>query len=260
MTTDTKIALQVLVSPLLHWSDTLLWLMTLSHEWPINAAYRRGFDRVGCLPCPFNSRWSDFLHRQWYPLQVEEWHALLIGYARRAGKPDPREHVVSGAWKARAGGRHVRPNAARLARSTCTEDPTATSYTFEGPWHDRFWRYLVPFGTTQVLYEDGLITQRLIRDVHGEALAIVRVSRPRSHVRVNLLVGLGARLLLQRLERQFRKFQLCQACGACAAACPTGAIDVASGYHIDESRCTHCLWCVTKIKAGCIVANTLTTT
>ena len=62
------------------------------------------------------------------------------------------------------------------------------------------------------------------------------------------------------IDKQIRKFQTCVFCQACNSICPTGALAVGHGtYRIDESKCAHCLKCVSHFSSGCLIASALET-
>ena len=47
------------VSPIISWNATETYLYILLKGLPFNAAYRLGFSRVGCVICPYSSKWSE---------------------------------------------------------------------------------------------------------------------------------------------------------------------------------------------------------
>ena len=62
-----KIAGEIVARPILDWSDLDVWLLTLVRGLPVNAGYRKGFTRMGCIGCPMTSQWSDVLSQFYYP-------------------------------------------------------------------------------------------------------------------------------------------------------------------------------------------------
>ena len=55
------------VRPIFDWSVTEVWLYILTHNLPINKAYRKGLNRVGCVICPLSSELGDCLDHKFFP-------------------------------------------------------------------------------------------------------------------------------------------------------------------------------------------------
>jgi len=251
----TKIGGEVFCSPIIDWRDIDVWVYTISTGLPINAAYRRGLTRVGCMECPLNSQWTESVGRYWYPESYAQWWSFLEDYFRRMGQPNARQYVAEGRWKARAGRASRDYTQYDIARTPCRADPEAVSYTLQSDWTPRFWEYFKPFGTFHWLSDEGPILEAILVRRDGVPLFRLRVSQARRHVRLTVLVPDPLHVLQHRVERQLRKFQACVRCGACVAVCPRGAISIAGGYRIDEKRCDGCLRCVTTLSRGCVAAH-----
>lgn len=99
-----KIRQQTVASPIFFWKDADIWLYIFAEGIDFNSAYRLGYDRVGCWCCPNNNLRAQFLSRIYMPDESEKWHAFLIDFAKKIGKPDPEVYVDKGKWKARQGG------------------------------------------------------------------------------------------------------------------------------------------------------------
>jgi len=72
-----KIARETLARPILEWSDLQVWIYLLYHELTFNHAYKKGFRRVGCLFCPFNSTWSRYIIKNRYSNKDKKWTNFL---------------------------------------------------------------------------------------------------------------------------------------------------------------------------------------
>jgi len=255
VTTDHKIENEVLASPIRDWRDFDVWLYILSSGLSFNPAYRKGFRRVGCLPCPFNSHWSDYLTQVWYPARGAHWRAFLRDYARAVNHPEP-DRFAEGGWRTRAGGRGLKHELASVNKEACLREPATYSYTLATEWDDRFLEYLKPLGRLQVVYDDGVKLKIELVDVRDSAcLAFLTVTRPRNAVRVSFLTDTNTRLAIQRFEKQIKRFQSCVLCGGCASHCPCGAICLNGSYRVDASICTGCKRCV---RSRCVAAESLT--
>jgi len=254
ITRDAKIRNEVLASPILHWSDLEVWAFLLSQRVDFNRGYRRGFRRVGCLPCPLNSHWSEFLASRYYPEWYSSWRAFLENHAERLGHPNPSQFSREG-WRARAGGNGLEHQRASLRKETCEQEARTHTYELVREWSDSALEYLKPLGVIRVESDDGVILRFEILDPKSRhVLASARVSRPRSHVRFRFAERSNLRLHIQRVERQLRKFQSCVQCGSCATACPSGALTVNGRYVVEDRSCNCCELCV---RAACVAEESL---
>lgn len=99
-----KIRRQTVAAPIFFWKDIDVWLYIFAEGLDFNAAYRLGYDRVGCRCCPNNNQRAQFLSRVYMPNESKTWRNFLVNFAKKIGKPDPEVYVDSGKWKARQGG------------------------------------------------------------------------------------------------------------------------------------------------------------
>lgn len=255
----TKIEGEAFASPIIHWTDAAVWLYTLARRLPMNEAYRKGFDRVGCMICPMNSAWSEHLCQAWHPEAVSNWEDFLADCAS-PHRDDSLVFARTGSWKARAGFFRGTRTGWDLPRTPCNDDVQACSYEVEPKDTGSFWEFLKPLGRVLRLHNDGIVDERMLCSRDSEWSLHLRMVWPRRHlgVRYNGPPGIRRRVL-QWLERQLRKSQSCIECGACATLCPTGAIEVSpgNGYRVSSRQCTACLRCVTRLPRGCPAVHSL---
>lgn len=257
--TNTKIADETMACPIIEWSDFDVWLFTLYRELPVNTDYRLGFRRIGCLFCPYNSKWSDYLMEVYYPAKAASWREFIDSYY---GKHDPSDGgVLPGKrWRSRAGGIDRDGTGGKLEMLPCEDDSASFSVYLSGTWNESFWEYLKPFGRLNMLHDDGMVAQAMVLEPNMSVLFSVRVSRARNHIRFTVHKVSDQRILTQRISRQIKKHQACMLCGVCTTICPSGAIAVNGRYEISEASCHHCLRCVTKLPSGCVAWHSLAVT
>lgn len=70
---DTLSPKWVLVAPIVDWTDLDIWTYILSHSICYNHGYDYGFERCGCLICPYQSDYTDMLIEEFYPYQYNRW-------------------------------------------------------------------------------------------------------------------------------------------------------------------------------------------
>nr|WP_320015557.1 phosphoadenosine phosphosulfate reductase family protein [uncultured Desulfobacter sp.] len=250
-----KIARETLASPILHWTDVEVWLYLLFHELPFNQAYKKGFRRVGCLYCPFNSAWSQKMIAARYPQKDKKWKTFLHKQAQRMQHPNPEIFADQG-WRARAGGRGLDHYKSALEFQPCKLSADAVMYQLLSGDIRLLRHFLRPFGPQSMVSSDDFSEIFLIHDQKThEILASVEVGYVDEAIRINYLIKKYRRLFQQRVEKQLKKLQTCIFCGACGAKCKMKALNSEGGFKIDETKCISCLSCV---KHVCPVLDSLT--
>lgn len=63
--------------PIVNWKDEHVWLYILHNKLPYNKLYEKGFNRAGCLICPYSSDYNDMLIREFFPILMERWEYAL---------------------------------------------------------------------------------------------------------------------------------------------------------------------------------------
>lgn len=76
------------VAPICYWNDIDIWLYIILENITVNPLYTYGFNRCGCLICPYNSDYSNMLVKEHYPKMWDRWvNILLKNYSiKRIGK------------------------------------------------------------------------------------------------------------------------------------------------------------------------------
>lgn len=65
------------LAPIVEWKDEDVWLFILWKNFEFNKMYRYGFNRCGCLLCPYMSDYTDILVERYYPKQYDWWMSIL---------------------------------------------------------------------------------------------------------------------------------------------------------------------------------------
>ncbi|NLC26786.1 MAG: phosphoadenosine phosphosulfate reductase family protein, partial [Fastidiosipila sp.] len=134
-----KIQQQTVASPIFFWNDIEIWLYILTREIDFNAAYRLGYDRVGCWCCPNNNDRAQYLNRIYLPEKSNRWRDYLISFAHHIGKPDAETYIDSGKWKARQGGNGLAAaDDVKIQYTNCTSEEHSKIYRLTKPMDDEF--------------------------------------------------------------------------------------------------------------------------
>lgn len=89
--------------PIVNWRDEDVWLYLLHNNVKFNKMYRYGFNRTGCLLCPFSSDYTDLLIKKYYPQQWARWEEILKKnyelWGVKARLKFTMQEWLNGAWK-----------------------------------------------------------------------------------------------------------------------------------------------------------------
>ena len=256
-----KITKQRVVGPIIDWMDIDVWLYILANNVFINEAYKLGYSRVGCWCCPNNSSWSEYMSKIYESERYEEWHKLLINFAKKIGKPDPEVYIEEGGWKARQGGNGMDVSLTKLNSEVCTTQENAKVYNLKRPLNEDIYELFKPFGIIDKENGRQLINEVLVLDRKTkEPIISIQGKMGDKELKIALLKSRNYNLLEKRTECQVTKFQLCASCLACESVCKYDAIKIKNDrYTINEKKCVGCLECVTHFTGGCYIKKILYT-
>ena len=264
---SVKIQQQTVASPIFFWKDIDIWLYILSEKIDFNAAYRLGYDRVGCWCCPNNNQRAQFLSRIYMPEKSKQWRDFLIRFAKKIGKPDPEVYVDSGKWKARQGGNGL-PSAGdvKIKFTNCTSEDHAKIYRLVRPFSDELVGMFVPFGIIAPELGKKLLHETIILDpkTNVPILSIQPFNQDGYDYAVKVrTMNVADHDDLQRMVGyQIRKYNACRKCLKCESLCRSRAISiVGDSYYIDPDKCVHCKMCMTAkyLDGGCMMDKYLRT-
>jgi len=263
ITASAKIGRQITASPIIKWKEFEVWLYILLNQISFNKSYRLGYSRVGCWLCPLNSTWSDMLAEIFFPDDSARWKDQLIAFASKIQKPDPKEYIESGNWKARFGGAGMPNRFLKLEVKPCGEEDNTFQYNLERPVNNtELEQFLKPLGIINRNRGRAALGEFYIesRKKDGQELLVQAVENS-SSIRITMINPLNVQEITAHIKFQVTKYQECIQCTACAVVCPHGAISVRPEtrvYEVSEDRCTSCNECVTHFgTTGCLVAKSL---
>lgn len=248
----TKHTTQINCSPILNWGTSELFLYIFDSKLMLNDAYRYGSNRVGCALCPMSSGWRDFITKQVYQSDIEEFESKVISYSRNVGLEDIqlKSYIESGGWRNRAGGRGIED----MPRIIIQTNKNVTRYIFNKP--NEIWKeWIKTIGTlTQnaeygyLLNYNGKNYQINLLETENTIIEVIGSNNANDDKRFNYCI-----------KSIFNKAAYCVGCKACIVECLTGAISMNDGEVKISKDCVNCEKCL-EIRRGCLVAKSLYTT
>jgi len=256
-----KINKQTVASPIFFWRDIDIWLYILAEGIDFNAAYRYGYERVGCWLCPNNTQRDLFLAKVYMPNRFKEWRDFLIRFARKIGKPDAEEYIDSGAWKARQGGNGLAAsNDIKIKFTNCTTEDHAKIYQLNRPFDDELVGMFVPFGKLAPGLGRKLLHEVIILDAKSNvpimSIQPFSIDGYDYAIKIRTMNVANHDELQRQAGYQIRKFNACRKCLKCESVCKAGAISIMGDYYyINPDKCVHCRMCVDQkiLRGGCMM-------
>lgn len=268
-------------SPIIDWLDLEVWMYIISEKLEFNFSYRQGFPRVGCWMCPNNSDLSQLLARihvhksncNSIKFDSEDWEKFIYEFSVKIVKnyhyvnkisiskdkldKKIKYYVENNKWKARQGGDGVESSKNTIiTKKECIDEKNTYNLSLNRPIDDEFATLFKPFGKIS-FRNQGISQEMLLINKNGDAIIKIIFKNGEEEIRVTI-IDLKDRYLYGKIIRQLNKFNCCIYCQACNSTCNFGALSVVNGnYTIDENKCVHCLNCVNRFEAGCLVASTL---
>lgn len=271
-----KITKQQTVAPIIDWLDFDVWLYILSKKIPFNNAYKKGFARVGCWCCPNNSYWSEYLSNIYMEEEYNKFHNILLNFAEQIGKPDPKEYISSGGWKARQGGNGLNYSSnAVLSFKPCVLEENAYNFELNKKIDETLYELFKPFGILDFNIGNKRLGEVYVLDKRTKE-PILKLSGKigQNILKVSVLkvtkIFNNPKIMEMLIKNQITKFQTCIGCMACESVCKFNAINIKHidkqngekfniSYKIDENKCVGCLECVKHFSGGCYMKKVLRT-
>lgn len=238
------------VSPILSWNATETYLYILLNELPFNKAYRIGFSRVGCIICPYSSKWSENIASKVYPTSLNPFITAIRESLIKSKVSGIDNYIKLGKWKERAGGRTV-DCAAGL---TFVEEDANFRATLNAPREDVL-MWLSVLGDIQGNFENKVFKGTL--KYRDRLLNFSMTFGAHDTYVIEVLGTDNDVLLLSHLKRVLYKATYCIHCEVCEVECPTGALSVVPTVKINKNKCIHCLKCVEFDGKGCLSASSV---
>ena len=208
---------------ILEWSSAEIWLYIFMHNLPVNATYKKGNPRAGCLLCPMSSGRANFFRQNAYPTKIKKFVTLI---RENINDENIDSYITNGGWLNRRNGRDLK-NPVNNYSEEIFDD--YLYITVKNPKTD-YNEWLKTLGNDIFFYE--------VEPIENGIVAKVRTIYDRTPA-------------MKIFKSVFHKAAACVGCGVCEANCRHGAISFKDGFYIDRKKCVHCLQCH-NIDAGCL--------
>ncbi len=217
------------INPILEWTSSDIWEYIKLNHLPYNPIYDKGFNRLGCWPCPFKTSAEWALMEKNYPYLIKDMNYRLettLQFQKNNYIEDIENFIKTRAWT--------------------TNLPTQKN-TIVGKI---------------VSMQEGLIKLELNeKEFLNRIIPFLKFLEIIDFNQVNtntILFKNTKTLKLSQLRIFFEKLLNCVGCGACQTLCPSNAIEIINQrMNIDEGKCTKCYECLSarKLRGACIARN-----
>jgi phosphoadenosine phosphosulfate reductase len=237
-----KFIRQIAARPILHWNSLAVWLYIFYKDLSINPLYKRGYARIGCFLCPYNSDYDDLLNSHYQIPRWQQWIHFLDNYAREQYQHRSKEWIDAwvhqGYWKQRKPRKQT-----EYIVSEDSHDQTALEYVFANGIPPNLPEFLKPICSIRANSDSGVF-----RSCHYESRAKLAGKVGNSLLTIIIPEEEQPQEFQRLVERQIEKAINCVRCGGCVGICPHKAISLNDrGLVINNEICHHedCRLCVT---------------
>ena len=208
---------------ILEWNSAEIWLYIFAHDLPINAAYKKGNSRAGCLLCPMSSGRANFFRNNAYSNAVEN----FVDCIRANVTDDSDTYITNGGWLNRRNGRDLKNPLNNYDEQIIDDYLYITVTNPQSDWRE----WIKTIDESAFPYEVAELDGKIVAKVHA------------CHI------GTPAMKIFKSV---FHKSATCIGCGVCESNCQRGAISFNDGLTIDRDKCVHCLQCH-ELHGGCLI-------
>lgn len=220
---------------ILDWTSAEVWLYLYRYNLPINAAYKKGNSRAGCLFCPMGGNKGDFMQYASYPNEINPYIEMIKSMnARDKGNEANLDTYVScGGWNARKNGRDLTINEQHYRDEIVDGKCVITVTNPKTDWN----QWIKTIKNMPFAYEFFETAEGYT--VSFDAKLLKRIPKE-----------------IRLFKNVFRKSAYCVGCKVCEANCRNSCISFENGLEI--KNCIQCGQCH-DIDDGCLAYHSLKT-
>ena len=233
--------------PIIDWNTIEIFLYLFEHKLPVNKAYRYGKARVGCLICPFSSRWDDMIASRKFNDDLRPFTDRIQNWSKDNKIGSINDFIKERRWKIKAIGN------TELAKTSVSITDSSNSFCaiIKNPVKSIFdWLPALAEYTAETLGNSAKGSIKYQEKVYDYSLEYNESTNT-----YKFIVDHPSSQLGYLLRRVIYKSAYCINCEVCEVDCPTGALSILPDVKIDKSKCIHCHRCLTSHELGCISAD-----
>lgn len=232
---------------ILEWTSAEVWLYIFANDIYINEAYKKGNSRAGCLFCPMSGGLSNYIRRQDYKSEIDDYVELIEDSHGEKGTKKAESYVTNGGWNARKNGRSLVNNDFRCIEKFDTGNLVIDISEPSSDWIE--WIKTIGKATKEDTGHYAIVYKEKTFDFHIKEKSngyTVKISE----------ADLKTEPTFSKYFRQvFRKAAYCIGCRVCETNCPHGCINFSNGK-ISIDGCVQCHQCY-KIDSGCLLFHSI---
>lgn len=234
--------------PILNWSSVEIFMYLFKHNLPINTAYRYGKARVGCIICPFSTKWDDMISSKLYKEELEPFTQRLISWSKKANITKTDEFMKERNWKLKA----IGDSKLLQTKVSFSDNKGQFVANVKASQHSIYdWLYAL---CDYSLIKEGVKERGTLR--FGNVSYNFEIEYGKEDGDYSLKVNdVHDPKLAYLLRRVVNKSAFCVHCEVCEVDCPTGALHILPKTNIDRNTCIHCHKCLELHDNGCIAAD-----
>lgn len=209
-------------NPILEWTSAEIWLYIFAHHLIVNAAYKKGNSRAGCLFCPMGRGKADSFRYMCYHEEIDKYTQLIKS---TINDPHIESYITNGGWAERKNGRDIIDNIPHYSEMIKDGYLFITIINPNTDWKEWIKTLAnISFPYTVENINDGYV--------------------------IKVPENVNKTTECKYFKQVFHKAAYCAECKACEANCKYGCLSFKNGLHIDN--CKHCMQCH-NIDSGCLL-------
>lgn len=245
-----KVSGQYSFHPILDWNSIEIYLYLYQNKLIFNNAYKKGFNRVGCLVCPNSSGKHEYLKRISCMNETDEYLEIIAKTTTKdLSGQNKKKFLANGGWKMRTTGHEL-----TVTKRYIEFNEKKNSFDIEFNEYLSKWKewYLTIGKISEISNNEFELEYKskyykvLLIEEQGKYIFSVNVMR-NSKDSVEFI---------HYLRTIFIKAYYCIGCGDCIVECPFGNITRNKNEILFEGKCTQCKVCL-KTNDGCTYYNSI---
>lgn len=239
-----KNASQLNRMPILDWGAHELWLYIFANRLVVNAAYKKGLTRVGCLMCPESAEKYEWFVGTAYSETFKPYVDSIISSSAKHfdSAEEEAEYIGKRYWQARHSG-VVLKETLPIPSEEC--DGLAVTVHCQNLNEKLFFEWIKAVGS---VFKDRQSAQYYLKLPgmldNGIPFFCQAPYVGGERVKFEFRSEDEKKTVLPLLRIVFRKTSACIGCRSCEAECHTGSISIADGsLFIDSEKCIQCHRC-----------------